>query len=65
MLTQVSLGQWSGSDATIALHKTIKAYHAETSRQTDKLIGLTWAITGLTGAMLIGLVVQIYIAAHN
>ena len=50
----IPLEQWSGADATNALHETVKLYNAETSKQTRKLIGLTWAITILTVVMLLG-----------
>jgi hypothetical protein len=58
----IPLGEWSGSDATRELHKTIKDFSDASSRQTTKMIRLTWVIVFLTVAMLIGLAVQIYLA---
>lgn len=57
----IPLGEWSGSDATRALHETIKAYQEESGRQTAKMIRLTEAITLLTVVMLLGLALQIYL----
>jgi hypothetical protein len=55
------IGEYSGSDATKALHDTIKKYQEESSRQTDKMVKLTVAITWLTVVMLIAVLVQIYL----
>lgn len=41
------------------LQGTIKVFNEQSSKQTDKLVRLTWWIVGLTIAMLIGLIVQI------
>ena len=41
------------------LEETIRVFNEQSSRQTDKLVKLTWWIVGLTVAMLIGLIVQI------
>ncbi len=60
----IPLGQWSGSDATRELQQTIKLYQEQNSRQTDKLIFLTWVIAALTFVMLIGLGAQIYLAFY-
>jgi hypothetical protein len=56
----IPIGQWSGSDATNALHQTIR----DSTRHTTQLLVLTWAIAALTLVMTIGLVVQIYIALN-
>jgi hypothetical protein len=58
----IPLGQWSGSDATNALHETIQRYQETSSKQTAQMLRLTWAIAVLTFVMLIGLAVQIYLA---
>ena len=58
----ISVGQLSGSDATTALHETIKVYNATATRQTTWLLRLTWAIAGLTALMAVGLGVQIWLA---
>lgn len=44
------------------LQGTIKVFNEQSSKQTDKLVRLTWWIVGLTIAMLIGLIVQIILA---
>ncbi|KKS77090.1 MAG: hypothetical protein UV64_C0004G0021 [Parcubacteria group bacterium GW2011_GWC1_43_11b] len=46
----------------IKLEETIKTFNEQSSKQTDKLVGLTWWIVGLTVAMLIGLIIQIILA---
>lgn len=58
----VSLGQWSGSDATNALHETIRQYQEQSSKQTKQMLTLTRAIAVLTFVMLLGLGIQIYLA---
>jgi hypothetical protein len=57
-----TMDEWSGADAIRALHDTIKGFIDQSGRQTTKLIVLTWAIVGLTVAMLFGLAIQIFIA---
>ena len=44
------------------LQGTIKTFNEQSSKQTDKLVGLTWWIVGLTVAMLAGLIIQIILA---
>jgi len=44
------------------LQETIKTFNDQSSKQTDKLVGLTWWIVGLTVAMLAGLIIQIILA---
>ena len=56
------LDQWNGSDATKALHATIKAFNEQSSKQTDQMLKLTRWITGLTVVMTVGLAIQIYLA---
>jgi hypothetical protein len=58
----IPIGEWSGSDATKALHESIKNYQEVSSRQTTQMLRLTWTIAVLTFVMLIGLGVQIYLA---
>jgi hypothetical protein len=60
--SSISVGELSGSDATNALHATIRQFTQDSTRQTTKLIGLTWAIVALTIVMLLGLFVQIWLA---
>jgi hypothetical protein len=45
------------------LNKTIEEYTESSGKQATTMIRLTWAIVGLTIALLIGLVVQVYLAA--
>lgn len=59
----IPLGEWSGSAATEALHETIQEFNDQASAQAQAMIRLTWAIVVLTACMLIGLVVQIVLAA--
>ena len=58
----IPLGQWSGSDATNALHQSIAAFNEATSKQTATLVRLTQILTVLTVAMTLGVAVQIYLA---
>ncbi len=44
------------------LENTIETFNTQSSKQTSKMICLTWVIVGLTIAMLIGLVIQIFIS---
>ena len=44
------------------LQETIKTFNDQSSKQTDKLVDLTWWIVGLTVAMLVGLIIQIILA---
>jgi hypothetical protein len=53
------IGQWSGSDATQGLQHTIIQLNKDTTRQTETMIRLTWAILALTGVMLLAVVAQI------
>jgi hypothetical protein len=53
-----------GSWAVEELHKTIREFNAETTRQTKQMLWLTRVIAGLTLVMLIGLGVQIYLAVY-
>ena len=41
------------------LHETIQTFNEQSSKQTSKMIWLTWGIVGLTVIMVIGLLVQI------
>lgn len=61
----IPLGQWSGSDATNALHKTIKDFGDKADKQTQTMIRLTWAIAILTVAMLLAVGFQIYLTLHG
>ena len=58
----ILIGQWSGADATNALHKSIREFNEATAKQTRQLVFLTWAIAFLTLAMTVGVGVQIWIA---
>jgi len=44
------------------LEKTIKVFNNQSSKQTKKLIKLTWWIVGLTIVMVIGLIIQVILA---
>ena len=41
------------------LEKTMEAFNNQSSKQTDKLVKLTWWIVGLTIVMVAGLIIQI------
>jgi uncharacterized Rmd1/YagE family protein len=58
----IAVGQWSGSDATKELTETLKKFNDSSEKQTKQMVKLTWVITILTFFMLIGLIVQIYMA---
>lgn len=45
-----------------SLKSTIKSFNEKTSKQTDKMIKLTWVIVGLTVVLVIGLFIQIRLA---
>ena len=44
------------------LTTTIETFNKQSSKQTEKLVKLTWWIVGLTIVMVIGLVIQIILA---
>ena len=44
------------------LEKTIEVFNNQSSRQTERLVKLTWWIVGLTIVMVVGLVIQIILA---
>jgi uncharacterized Rmd1/YagE family protein len=44
------------------LHETIQTSNEQSSKQTQKMIRLTWWIIGLTVVMVLGLVIQIILA---
>lgn len=44
------------------LQETIKTFNEQSSKQTEKMIQLTWWVVGLTIALLVGLVIQIILA---
>jgi len=58
----IPIGQWSGSDATRELTEAIIKMNVASEKQTKKIIVLTWALTIMTGLMLVGLVVQVWLA---
>ncbi len=43
------------------LEKTISSFNDQSSKQTEKIIKLTWWIVGLTVVMVLGLIIQIAI----
>lgn len=51
-----------GSWAVNALHETIKAFNDQSRAQTAQMLKLTKVMAWLTGVMLLGLLVQIYLA---
>ena len=44
------------------LERTIQQYNKQTSKQTQKMIRLTWGIVVLTIVMVAGLIIQIILA---
>ena len=44
------------------LTTTIETFNKQSSKQTEKIVKLTWWIVGLTIVMVIGLVIQIILA---
>ena len=57
--SRIPLGQWSGSDATKALHQSINEFNEVTSKQTRTIIRLTWAILFLTAVMTVAVILQL------
>lgn len=60
----IPLGEWSGSDATNALHETIREFIDASNQQAQKMVTLTRVIVVLTVVMAIGLGIQIYLQAR-
>jgi hypothetical protein len=60
----IRLGQWSGSDATEALHETMRAFIESSARSSKRMLQLTWAIATLTLVMLVSVIVQLWIAVE-
>lgn len=58
----IPIGEWSGSDATKELQKTIEDFNKQSSKQTKMMLKLTITIAILTFLLFIGLVVQICIS---
>ncbi len=58
----IRVGELSGSDATNALHDTLKRFNKQSQEQTAQMVMLTKVIVGLTVVTLIGVLVQIYLA---
>jgi len=61
----IPISEFSGSGATMAMHATLKTFITQSERQTDKLIKLTWAIVALTVVLVIGLAIQLWLAAQG
>jgi hypothetical protein len=59
----VPLDIWNGSRAIKELHATITEFNRQSETQTKRMIQLTLAILALTAVMLVGVAVQIYLAA--
>ena len=57
----IPMGVWSGSDATEQLRLTIVELSEATAIQTRQLIRLTWALVAMTGVLIVGLAVQIWL----
>lgn len=53
------------STAVGTLQTTIATYQKESGKQTDKMVNLTWVIAVLTGLMLVGLAVQIWLVLRG
>jgi len=47
------------------LQKTIENFNQESSKQTEKMIRLTWWIVGLTVILVLGLATQIFLAVYK
>lgn len=60
--SDISMGTWSGSDATRELHQTIREFNEASTRQTSIIVRLTWTLTILTVIMTFLVGVQIWIA---
>ena len=58
----IPIKQWSGADATEALHDTVKEYNEVATAQAKAMIKLTRWIIVLTIALLLGLALQVWIA---
>jgi hypothetical protein len=56
----IPLGEWSGSNATQELHKTIKEFNQAAGAQTWTMIRLTKLIAALTAVMTVAVLVQIW-----
>jgi hypothetical protein len=61
----IRVGELSGSDATNALHETIRRFNEQSQRQTAQMVKLTKVIAWLTGVMLLGVLVQIWFAIRS
>lgn len=62
MADNIRVGVLSGSDATDALHETIKAQTVAANRQTETMVRLTWWITVLSIVMALSGIVQVLLA---
>lgn len=65
MPDNIPLSEWSGSGATRELTSVIKEFNAETSRQTNTIIQLTWAMFALALASLLASGVQIFLTLRQ
>jgi hypothetical protein len=63
MPSGIPLSEWSGSGATDRLHATIAEFNEVATKQTAQLVRLTRALVLLTLVLVVGLGVQIYLAA--
>lgn len=61
----IRIGELSGSDATNALHETLKRFNDQSQAQTTQMLSLTKGIAVLTAVMLAGVLVQIYLAVKT
>ena len=61
----IRVGELSGSDATNALHETIAKSNEIASRQTQRIIVLTYAILFLTVVMTVMVAVQVWVALRE
>jgi hypothetical protein len=57
----VPLSEWSGSASTDALHQTIKEFNSTTSKQSQTMVYLSWAMAVLAFASLVASGVQIWL----
>jgi len=61
--SSIRLGELSGSDATNALHETIKAFNDAATKQNRTIVRLTWAIFVLTLVMAADVAIRLVTAA--
>jgi hypothetical protein len=61
----IPLSEWSGSGATRELAAMLKEFNEQSSRQTERMLQLTWAILAMTATMSVAVGVQIWLAVSG